>query len=426
VRFLAAVLFLLASLGLVAYSGVGHAMLTIEICGGSNTACSTPTSPNDSGTAGKSIFVDNYNLPLLATTIPNISMCNGSGKCIAIPLNATSPDATPSGWSGPTSPPATATQTTTFQSANVGVCGGIMTGTSANDVANKCSSYCASHFAPSNCTTCSVTSTNWNYRDTSAGQTCPGAGNVALSSSGTCPAGYTVSGANCNLSNASLVQRPPNNLAAVKSSGGTLACDSQDTADCTTDLIAPIGTLSGGVLSGGTAGQDAYTIAGRSGGGIKLDRYFPDGADQVHQVVEVDGTGQVVGTRQERQTGQGTQAVAGSTASPTTQKIDETGTPTSVGTLGSALDGKAPSDFGAGSYSTSSNPSPWSSVPTLDGSDSCTNPFSYQVFSGVAGTNITFDMCSLVSPAKAILKWFLFAFTAVYMWRRVSSAIGAS
>lgn len=165
---------------------------------------------------------------------------NDAEKRLEVKLNPADPMSTPPGWTAPSggsvepSPPATATPTsgktwgghsswaawcTAHWSQGCWVSGGN----------NAFSGVLGHAFNPS--------PTAYNVGDTFQGYAAPGSGcdgcsaTVAVTETLTCPTGYVVNASSCVLSNASLVQKPPDGKAEIKRVGNVLYTDARDTAD---------------------------------------------------------------------------------------------------------------------------------------------------------------------------------------------------
>lgn len=379
--------------------------------------------------------------PGSTTGVGSIEVCDqASGVCVAGKVKSTAdPLETPAGWSGPTSPPSSSTPQqyaaswsraacpgpyTSFTNAAACSNSGFTCATATTSCTVQCSGIGGDGFSK---TGCQIYWTNGSP----TGSTFTITANLAY----TCSAGYTHAGGSpgtCPLTDPTAVPRPPNSVCVAPTAGG-YGTD----PDCT--------ILSSGGDSGDTefstdgsgfsaTGEDGTVVdwAPGGGGGGRLTVGRPnDNGGTTEEIVDFDANGNVTGASRRDYLGTGSAANSGTAAVGTGScggvgqvpcQIDETGTPTSAtGVAGKAdeLEGKEPSDFGVGEY-TGSTPSSWSVFPELSGSDTCTNPFSYAVL----GHSITFDLCSVWLPAKGILAWFLYAFTAVYIWRRVSSSLG--
>lgn len=86
----------------------------------------------------------------------------------------------------------------------------------------------------------------------------------------TCPVGYTVSGSTCTLTDAAVVQKPPDGVAEIKRAGNVLYTDARDTAD--------------GLPPGVTVESDKVTAVSK------------DGLKTVTTTIAADGTTKIVST----------------------------------------------------------------------------------------------------------------------------------
>jgi hypothetical protein len=91
----------------------------------------------------------------------------------------------------------------------------------------------------------------------------------------TCPTGYTVSGSSCVLSNASIVQKPTDNICSIARSGNEYAVDTTD-PDCANGQ-AP-------TLNPTTAGGGMAVIPSSNGNSVSVT-YSPDGSVQIKSAV---------------------------------------------------------------------------------------------------------------------------------------------
>jgi hypothetical protein len=204
---------IIAFLLALCFGSTAYAQLEIFICGGANSA---PTDCRAHGTS-----------PTVGSGADQVVVRDANGEnVLRLPVNPSVPLNTPSGWSGPSSPPSTSTPTVTYTcvsgaysgtgSSPSAACGALLTTTNplnapgASDTLAGCSGAVCNFdrtYHPSNAT---------------------GSYSITTSSASTCVPGYTLSGSVCNLSDASLVPKPSDGKIGVTRTSNTFSGDSQD------------------------------------------------------------------------------------------------------------------------------------------------------------------------------------------------------
>jgi hypothetical protein len=123
--------------------------------------------------------------------------------------------------------------------------------------------------------------------------------------------------------------------------------------------------------------------------------------------------------------GSGTASCGGPGQPECAVKLDETGTPSGADTLGgkiAAWDGLSPQGLGLPDFSYD-NSKPGASVPSwfpqiIGGSDDCVTPDGIKNWQ-LMGQSMNIDVCPAWAPVKDGLRWFLYAITALFAFRRV-------
>lgn len=351
-----------------------------------------------------------YGLPAPGMEVGKYTVCDASGTaCVAIPISPR--DA--GDIAEPHSPPGSATPELQYQ-ANCTVGGNSYSATASTPMA--AASACINGNG-GDVTMCSCSGGGCVHIPNGVGATCsdtwawinaPGYGEV-----NTCPTGYTVSGETCTLTDPGAVERTPN---AVCTFGLT-----NDSADCTilTDPDFDI-EEDGGTIEGKSGSSDApFVISPRDGGGTIITQSYPGAPGTTTtftDTVQLDSLGRVTGSKRDAYSGTGDltdseptpvqQGTCGGPGQlPCATTINEAGTPDGEGAAASAIsevEGMTPESLGAPAYNPGTQePDAWAFIPSLSGTEDCQIPWAYQV----AGTEITFDTCAIVEPAKAILGW---------------------
>jgi len=426
-----ALLWVLAALTWAFVSPLYGAM-SITICGSASRDVTCSSTP---------LFVDPPSPgpgSILGESAPANAICNSSGKCAYVGTQPALAPATPVGWSSPSSPPATATSSYTI------VLGSSLQTGAGSSVTAACQDWVAKENATPSTTQFSpgawpftfnrVEGSNCIARRADYPMTSEVGGTAILA----CPAGYTNQSGLCNLTNASVVIKPTDGKCNIIRTGNTYSGDAND-PDCS------LSTSGGSAQSLNLNVSSGTVTASESGRTISVNTNGSTGATTVTDSVAnsnnttttkttaygppAGGTGAPVVTGSSDATTQG----VGDLNNPSTPaddacglpgtppcKIDESGTPSGSGfqTAGKdALTAVTPGTQGVTAWD-GKGPSPWSSVPVISGSSSCTNPTAT-----FFGQVVTVDVCSIFGPFKTILAWFLYAITALYMWRRVTGTV---
>lgn len=253
----------------------------------------------------------------IGKTVGNVKVGPTSAEMARIPVDPATSLPTPPGWSGPNSPPATASQTVTTCSWFGGSAPSGSYGTGAACVqtlldvenAKPCPAQVSVRFSLGSCSggNCVI------HRDGS----CSGQGalaDIGASYSSGCPTGYSVSGSNCNLTNANTVAKPNDSKCGIQRSGNTYTFDSRDN-DCTGSLATSGGlSASGDTVQAGTDRQQVKVKANADGTtDITVSTVNSRGnTDTVTGRVQ-NSNGQVIGEARTTQIGSG--SLAGTTGS---------------------------------------------------------------------------------------------------------------
>lgn len=157
----------------------------------------------------------------------------GGNEVARVTLNPKAPRPVPPGWTAAANPWDDAVPQSSIAATTVYSVSGC-TGTFASREDAALNHWMACDGTSIHGTGCSVTSVAGNVVSGSCTDRTPsgGAGPYAFSStvsqSNNCPAGYTLSGSSCNLTNASLVPYPPDGIAQKKVVSGVIVDDSRD------------------------------------------------------------------------------------------------------------------------------------------------------------------------------------------------------
>lgn len=162
-----------------------------------------------------------------------------------------------------------------------------------------------------------------------------------------CPAGYTVSGTACNISNQALVQKPSDGKCAILRSGNTFSGDPQD-PDCSTGSLAGAGVIvSGANITVGSAPNKVVTVKANSDGTTTINNYTTNTSNNTttnnSTIVSAPsgspgspGGTNIIGTNQSAATGTGT-AQTPIAPSATPLDISNLVTHADVGAVGTAV-----------------------------------------------------------------------------------------
>lgn len=260
-----------------------------------------------------------------------------------------------------------------------------------------------------------------------------------------CKSGYTLSGGNCILANAAIVQKPADGVCNIIRTGNTYSIDPQDNADCSGQSAVSIngGTATVNALNGDTViAMINGTTAGQS---LVWKKYNPDGGGTGVPTTDTrtfdlsapktgngSGTGlngvSVNGIGFSSQKGAGTLAgtggegeTPGGCGAPDQPKcdvkVDETGTPTDSSLQAQKDDFEAKSNEHKGMIESIAGANQRTSLglslsinwPAV----ACSDP----VFP-IPGTgkSLTVDLCSRSADIRDALSWFLGWATAIYIF----------
>ena len=419
-----------------------QAQMVIEICGGSNYTCRTPTSATAADTG------------YLGTRIDNIKVTDPTtGKTADIALSPYRAFPTPPGWTpaapgsiDPT-PPSTATQTYTY-SAFVSASGVTVTGGTPADTAGAFCTEFLRHYHANGAplmqcisrlgaypkieyASCQTTGCTPVYASVPA--------SVGYSTTTVCPAGYTASGANCNLSNASIVQKPSDGHCPIARVANMYASDPND-PDCTAaadsaKTVTGLSATSGTSTAGGSTGPStSIVVAGDGTATITIAQpYGGSTTTYVYKAGAPAGAGVVTGSGYAVSTSAGT----GSVNAPSTPvehcggpgqpqcdvRVNEAGTPSGSGAYSAAT--SALDSASAARETAIGNLAGSGKVTTLPG-------FSFPSFLPTAGTCTALhwdfkgyvydhDWCPMLARLRALWAWVIGIIGALYVWRRATS-----
>lgn len=269
---------------------------------------------------------------------------------------------------------------------------------------------------------------------------------AANSSSTSCPAGYTLSGGTCNLSNANDVQKPSDGKCGVKLVGNTFQVDGRD-GDCAT--LPNSVSIGSGYVSVVDADGNAHSVTIDSGTGrstIISDHANGDGTTtrSTTALGTPSGTGaEVTGQKVETYTGTGDQIAGSPNANVSVVnpcggigqppcKIDESGTPTGVGDATGAAGEAAKSDYDlakarmdaattggtVGELGIGLNQ--WTAPGSSDADSDWTGGLSSAECSSLEltmwGRDFELAWCPVVEYLRPVIDWGAGMFVALYVW----------
>lgn len=445
------------------------AVMTIEIIG-SGPGSAAPTAPVDPWPAGVQPVC--FELPCPSGTgslipgqpVNGVTVNGGAGAQTTIPIDPQTKVPTPPGWSPPSgnniqpTPPASAASSSSYSSFPSVECGTIA-GASLAAVGE----------AVATCVTANDATVGWIYyshntdyllfhRYWKADGSARADGQFTYQTAMTCPAGYSVSGTSCVLSNAAQVPKPPDGICTILRSGNTFSGDPMD-PDCALSSTSAAGKsnmtgLGTSHLTGGDIGSKKADVVANADGSSTVTVMTVNNNNTTTMTtinMSAPGTGggvTVTGTSQTTVQGTGTSQTttpASSTIvdlSATNSKldalksgqcggagqpkcgIDETGLPADDG--GARFAGASGVvDTSIAALKSAAGVSGWSREKDValwpgfldalpSGSDGdCVNPRWMW-----AGRDVEVDICRWWSPFKSWLAWLLYAGAAVYIWRR--------
>lgn len=377
-----------------------------------------------------------------------------AGPLARVPVDPATELPTPPGWSGPNSPPATASMQSNFFSQ------------SGTHHPPQCPSYTFPTKAEigNAVTTChqaviagvsscpGSSNVYWHYVGDLAGNgiqyeqrnICTGASSGTLdrtlSTVNACPAGYTNSGGVCNLTDANQVAKPNDSKCGIQRVGNTFSFDPRDN-DCTGTVAQAAGLSASGSQVQASSTRQNLKVTANTDGSVDVEvATLNTNGNTDAQRWRVAGSGSITGRLAETYAGTGSLVGTGSGTPQTSStlnvevcglpgkpacKIDETGTPTGSGTYTSAtgeLDtaanqAKAAIEdiAGAGKKTDFGWVFSWN-LPTV----SC-SPWSITLFSH----SRTVEWCDELGRARQIWAWLLGLLCALYVWRRATGSVGA-
>lgn len=388
---------------------------------------------NGTATAGcasgiGSSVVKNADVVGLSDSLHGGAICNSAGKCVDIPAGTGPRGDVPAGWSDGDTPPTTAGAPTITYEISAGQGGGCTgSGCSAATRSAVCSQWLGG-ISPTPDSTVNTES------ECSATFTSPPSTVFAsITTSETCPAGYSASGGVCTLSNAALVMKPSDNRCGMVRTGNVIAKDSRD-PDCGsgpgTAATALSASASGGTGTAGTAGHTLTVTVDSTSGNVTLSASTAgtgttstttinggaDGGADVPITGTITGTVTGTGTA----TGGGGDITCGLPGTPAC-RIDETGTPTGEGALASAdsdLTSARNAQIAAQNALTGANKVTsigltfGITLPTVE----CADP-TFAIPG--TGKNLVVPLCAKQADVNAVMTWFAYVLTALYLFRLI-------
>lgn len=378
---------------------------------------------------------------------------NANSVPIEVRINPKDPAVVPSGWSGAQDPASDPNPPQTVGapdvSYSVGAGGNLGTG---NTASIACSAFASKVQTPDVCS--SQASVNGNvcnyYLQQATNGPCVGPFAEAIVQNQTCPTGYSVVSGVCTLTNAAVVRYPSDGKCRMKAtSGGVISVDSKD-PDCDGPLPQNVVLTPDGKTIEVKDGNRKTRVAIELDNSLKVEEWEGNGdGTSIYRSASISapdsgsasGGAAVTGVSSGRVIGEGSLAGSGDTAQPESGstprpcgapgqppcRIDETGTPSpsvitdALNAAKSALDSITPATFGRNDWQ-GTPIQQHSGLPSVSGSALCVNPITWVWM----GHTLHPDICSIWAPLKGWLEWFLYAFTAVYIWRRGNQAIGGA
>lgn len=412
----------LSGLAFVALAGISPLCpaITIAICGNQQSAGdgSCPGAPNPNAvTIGSAVGG--------ATVIQD-----AQSVYIGVGVNAVG--TTPAGWTQ-NGPGVAATPPSAANATNVFSCSWGPQSLSGQSSGPACSAAIAAIYGYS---VCSATATTFGLND---GAGC-GGGGVISGATPSCPPGYgSPSGGICTLTDAPSVMKPSDGSCSVRRIGNVFSKDPQD-PDCLATAGTPatnfsVSTAGGVATAGNASGTTTITINGTTGAATVVTSTAGTSSTHTNSIAVGapgsigvgGGSGLVVGTSQSVSQGTGTltgEGNGGGDCGAPGQppcRIDESGTPTGTGISQAGKDGLDAAAAAKGGMATwgGGTLTPMTSIPTLNGSDSCSDP----TFTLFGGKSVTVGMCQVTSPLKSLIAFFLYAIAGLYIWRKVAEAV---
>lgn len=452
---------------LLVFAPRAHAELTISICGHSSgvmdQSCVDEKAPLGTGAPGTLSGI------MLGYPLNMLMIRDAAGNVGRVSLSPTQAIPVPSGWSAPSVsgdppvPPGTSGTLTKYScpavSADFSSCAAIESSPYAEKIAAGVA-HC--HWANTPDAGRTFSGFVGTYNDV---PNCNGYYNestMRLVGHTLCPAGYTLVGSVCTLSNAALVEQPSDNTVVSTRSGNVYFFSSTDpdngsVSTSAKSVLAVDG--SGGVVAGGNAGQGgAFTVTTGADGKtvIVIARDLGNGSSMVTQlnvgapngsgVTALEGlssgtyagTGNLAGGSPVGQTELGPGSTPCGAPGQAPCKIDETGTDMSAGgsaqsTARGILDtisaritaatgsGQA-SDLipGVGNLSLPTTvPSQWSFFGNYFPQFATCQPIAGPTTGHLAGMSI--NICPAADVLRPILEWFVYLLTMIVifqMWFR--------
>jgi len=323
-------------------SAPASAALEIFICGGTNSA---PTDCRDHG--GLTSAGASKTGPQIGSPGDQVVVRDANGlNVLRVPVNPAVSLDTPPGWSGPASPPSTASSTPTYSGS-----GGGGTCTNSSSVAG-CFAQALPSFSTSLCggaapvytygsDTGSTFFISRSYPGTSTPGSCTAGGFATFNYTvgATCPTGYTLTSGSCNLTTPSVVPKPSDSKIGVTRSSNTFAADTLD-ADNVANVPPVTITSSAVTMDLGDGRTVSVTIDGAGKSTVSLSAPSGGNTSVSSTTIGSPGTGaKVEGTT--TQTFTGTGSGTASTPNAKTDTSCQGGDCATEGTLKSLRDNVA-------------------------------------------------------------------------------------